>query len=182
MIGTRADLLKREEGVSAVEFALIAPVMLALLAAIVDFGTLVYTRAQLETAVSGATSYVLASSQDMEPGTALGVGETALRMIVSGAGDRTTGTATFNNGSSVTYADGSYQPAGGPLTQCHCPTTNAGTLSWGAAVTCGSVCADGGRAGQFVQLSAALPYSPLFLGYGLVEEGAMTVSTVVTLQ
>lgn len=54
-----------ERGVSAVEFALVAPVLLACLIGIYDVGTMVYKRADMQSALRSGTQYFMNGGDDL---------------------------------------------------------------------------------------------------------------------
>ena len=45
--------------------------------------------------------------------------------------------------------------------------------------TCGAACGGGGVAGKFVTITATHNYTPIFSSYGIVQNGAVTVTTTV---
>lgn len=58
--------LRDERGVSAVEFALTAPVLLISLLGVVDVGTAVYKRADMEAALRAGIQYFMNGGEDLD--------------------------------------------------------------------------------------------------------------------
>lgn len=58
-------LIRDERGVSAVEFALVAPVLLMCLIGIYDIGTMVYKRTDMHSALRAGTQYFMNGGDDL---------------------------------------------------------------------------------------------------------------------
>lgn len=176
MLGSRA-------GVSTVEFAMLAPVILMILAGVVDLGGALRVKFQLSSAATAGSYYALLNADKVSAtgGSDL-AGKIAAIAASSISGTSKIVTVVVNNGSSTTINGSTATPGGTAANadKCYCPTRSVTSVTWGSAVTCGSVCsAGGGFAGKFVSISVSRPYSPLFTGYGIVTEGNITVRSVV---
>lgn len=187
MKGFRCQLrrfLRRDNGVSAIEFALVAPILLMLLAAVVDFGALIYVRSQLETAMSTATGYALAHGQEVTAQTAPGLTLSVARILAGQAGDASSVNISINEGPRTSGAAGGLQQSGTAALAglCYCPSPANGAISWGNARSCGSACPAGGSAGKYMTLTAMAPYTPLFFSYGLSDGGQIVVTATAALQ
>lgn len=183
VFGTIQALFGSRDGVSTVEFAMLAPVILMILAGIVDLGGALRVKFQLSSAATSGSYYALLNADKVS---ATGGSDLAGK-IAAIAASSISGTAksisvVVNNGSSSTVSDSTTTPGGTAANadKCYCPTLSGTTVAWGSAVTCGSVCSTGGGfAGKFVSISVSRPYSPLFSGYGIVSAGNITVRSVV---
>jgi Flp pilus assembly protein TadG len=177
-----ARFRRDRSGASALEFALLAPVFLLILAGVVDIGALLHTKFRLNSAIAAGSNYALVNGQDISEDEGA---DLALNIAKVLAGEQ-----PFSSGSSMVVVNNAeqVQVTGGVATTaslpgngdaCYCPTKTNGTVAWGSAATCGSVCASGGVAGKFVLISISKPYSPMFGGYGFTEADQITVSAVV---
>lgn len=134
----RAHLRRRLRGYAVVEFALIFPVILALIGGVADFGLYILARSRLADAVAYGTQYAFLS------GTAAGANANINSAVTKVA------RATLSNASvSVT----------GPA--CYCTSgTNPPTL---AAQSCNTNCSStASLPGQYVIIQGSYVYSPIF--------------------
>ncbi|REF88043.1 TadE-like protein [Methylovirgula ligni] len=172
-------------GVSAVEFALLAPIFCLLLAAAADFGGVLYVKFGLESAVSAAANYALLNASNVNS-TNGGALATNLATIVESerAANWANGSIIVNNGPSATINSGAISSGGTAANAnvCYCPTGSGASVTWGGAVTCGSTCASGGLAGKFISIVATRVYSPMFSSYGIVKNGAISSTAVAETQ
>jgi Flp pilus assembly protein TadG len=178
-------LRKDRGGTAAVEFAIVAPIFMAVLAISLDLGMAVFERFQIESAVSGAASYAMinGSMVDSTNGSTL-----AGNMAQLLAGQSTIGTATalvtVNDGVTAAY-DGSAIKIGGLASQtnaCYCPTGNAGALTWGSQQSCGASCPNGELAGKYVEITLQQAYNPIFANYGITDNGLISANALVRIQ
>ncbi|MBX3529557.1 MAG: pilus assembly protein [Rhizobiaceae bacterium] len=169
-------------GASALEFALLAPVFLLILAGVVDIGSLLHTKYRLNSAIAAGSNYALVNGQDISEDEGADLALNIAR-VLAGEQASASGSSTVvvNNAEQVQMTGGvattSSLPGNGDA--CYCPTKTDGSVAWGSAATCGSVCAGGGVAGKFVLISISKPYAPMFGGYGFTESDQITVSAVV---
>jgi Flp pilus assembly protein TadG len=171
-------------GVSAVEFALISPILLLILAGTVDIGGSLKAKFELSTAVSAGSNYALLNGANVSSTGGSALANNIVAVTASGLGGNSGNVqVVINNGASTSLnASTSVTTQTGTAAnadQCYCPTNSSGSLTWGSPVTCGSICSGGGIAGKFVTISASKPYSPLFGGLGVVQGGNITVQSVV---
>jgi Flp pilus assembly protein TadG len=169
-LGIVSRLLRAGEnaGAAAVEFAFFVPLFLIIVAGTVDFGYLIYITSQLTFAVSAGSQYA-ENNAAMVSSNPSGL-STNIQTVVENANGAgwATGTVNVNNGNDSTH--------------CYCPTGSPGSWTWGSAVACGSSCAGGGVAGQFVAITASRSVSPLFPTYGLAYNGTISRSAMVETQ
>jgi Flp pilus assembly protein TadG len=171
-------------GVSAVEFALVTPILLLILAGTVDIGGSLKAKFELSTAVSAGSNYALLNGANVSSAGGGALANNIVAVTASGfSGDGGTVQVVINNGASVALnaSTATMTQAGTAANadKCYCPTSSGSTLTWGSSVTCGSICSGGGIGGKFVTISASRPYSPLFGGLGVVTSGTITVQSVV---
>ncbi|WP_417307461.1 TadE/TadG family type IV pilus assembly protein [Devosia sp.] len=172
-----ARLRGAESGASAVEFALLVPVMLLILVAILDFGSNILMRLSLTQSLSSATNYALVSSDDVS---ASG-GEALAGRIGSLVPVDKDVQISINNGPSYTRSSGVASTGGvtNNADKCWCPTGTAETLNWGSATSCGAACPDGSPAGKYVVITTSQVYTPIFLTYGVVSPGPVVLRAMV---
>lgn len=175
--------LRSQDGVSAIEFAILSPLLLLILAAVIDLGTLVYTRMQIESAVSAATAYAFANAENVSQANAGTLGNGMAKMLTARLGADITAVVEINNGSRHTYGSGQIVHSGSAsyADQCYCLTSSGSALTW-AANTCGITCSGGGTAGRFVTISVRKPYQPLFFDYGMTQDGKAVGGAVAKVQ
>ena len=183
----RRDRRLRDDcsGVSAVEFALVAPILLACTFGVLDFGIAAYAKYNIDNGVTAASNYALlsASSVSSSGGASLA---TKLASIVANARSSGWGNATVvvNNGPSVSIQSGVSSSSGtaSNADSCYCPTRSGTTITWGSAMSCGSSCAGGSFAGKFVVINGSTSYTSVFGRYGLVSNTSMTSMAVLQVQ
>lgn len=180
---TRQRLFWRDrQGNAAIEFAILSPIFLLIMAASCDMGALIYARFQLEAAVSNSASYTIAHSDQID-----GINDSALakNLALLIAGQYTSGDAsasiTINDGIQANFAgptikiDGTSSSTGA----CYCPTGAATSFIWGSQQTCSSPCPDRANAGKYVVITAKQAYSPMFSDLGIVKDGFIYANAVV---
>jgi Flp pilus assembly protein TadG len=171
-------------GASAVEFALISPVLILILAGLVDIGGSLKAKFDLSSAISAGSNYALLGADKVNSAGGSTLAGNILAVVANGLGSAGGSVQiVVNNGATINYSTSS-----GTATQsgtvanadlCYCPTGSAASVTWGSAVTCGSTCPAGGIGGKFVTISASRAYSPLFGGFGVVSSGNITVRSMV---
>jgi Flp pilus assembly pilin Flp len=181
----RLDWRRDASGASAVEFALIAPVLGVLLAGAIDFGGVVFVQLRVENAVSAGANYALVNAAKITSKTSESLAANISAIVAnSGVSGEGSSIVDVNNGSTNSVSGGK-TTAGGTAESadsCYCPTMSGATLSWGAAASCSSTCKGGGLAGKFVHITATQNYTPFFSNYGIIEDGSISVSVMVQAQ
>ncbi|OBQ58512.1 TadE/TadG family type IV pilus assembly protein [Mesorhizobium erdmanii] len=178
------DFLRHQKaGVSAVEFALVSPVLLLILAGTADIGGSLKAKFELSSAVSAGSNYALLNGDKVNSSGGSALASNIATVVTSGLGSNGGNIqVTINNGASLSYnattstATQSGTAANADL--CYCPGSS-GAVAWSTPVTCGSICSAGGIAGKFVTIIASKPYTPIFGGFGIVSNGNITVQAVV---
>lgn len=139
-------------GTAAVELALVAPLLLAILVPLADLGMAYSQQVQVQQAAQAGAAYAM-----LHPWSSTSA--TAIANTVTSAGNL--------SGLSATPA---------PSQSCGCPTGTAVT-----SATCGSVCSDGQNAGYYVTVYASATYTPVLpyslLGSSVTLSARSTVRT-----
>ncbi|HEY9250889.1 MAG TPA: TadE/TadG family type IV pilus assembly protein [Rariglobus sp.] len=177
--------LGKEKGTALVEFTLVLPILVLLLAMAIDFGAVLHTRFQLNAAVSAGANYALVHGGEATPSGASALARAIAALV---ADSQNTGWATalsvVNNGPRAerdehgTSEDGSADH----VNDCYCLTGSADAPAWGGAVSCGEECPSGGYGGRFILVEASRGYAPVFSNYGMVSDGRLSVQAVVQIQ
>jgi Flp pilus assembly protein TadG len=152
-------------GVAAVEFAIIAPVLLLLLGGIADFGLVMIGRSQLANGVAQGVQYALLIGPS--------VSSSAVNTVVQTGAARAGVTATV----SVHVT--------GPACYCVSGTPAAlGTTStaMSANYTCTNTCANSTTPGAFMIINASYTYVSLMPLYSLLFNPTVSQSMTVRLQ
>lgn len=172
-------------GASAVEFAIIAPVLALLFVGIFDIGQLLFVRFRLNAAAASGTGFAIAKAAQVNAtdGATLAAQIAALARSDSGTNVATV-RVDLNNGPIATASGtGTVETSGTAANadKCWCP--QASPFTWGAAVTCGTACPGAATiAGKFVRVTISRPYTALFSTYGLVSNSTITVTSTVETQ
>jgi Flp pilus assembly pilin Flp len=177
---SRRGFLRDKRGVSAVEFALVAPIFLLLLSGTVELGGMLYTRFQLNSAVSAAATYSVLNGSTLTAATAPTLATNAAAVVAGNTASSVAVTVNINNAFSRSISGGAPAQSGNAAVadQCFCPTRVDDAVSWGSALACESLCPNGSVAGKFVAITASRPYLPLFSGYQIVNNGQIRVTTL----
>jgi len=158
--------LMNRRGVAAIEFALIAPLLLFFLAGIVDFGLLTVGRSQLANGVAQAAQYALLQGPSV---TAANVQAMA-----------TSGSSRAGLAATVTAV------ISGPA--CYCVTGEPAALvapstALTATFTCTGTCPSPEAApGAFLTITASFVYQPLMPFYSRLASTTVPESVTVRLQ
>ena len=172
-------------GVSAVEFALVLPVLALILVGVLELGTILYQRFEIDGAMAAGANYALVNASDVSAENGASLANRIAAVINAGAGAMWADSeVNVNNGVRLLVESGTPAQSGTPANAdaCYCPTGTARNLTWGAAQACGNPCPGGGMAGKFVRISLSRNYTPLFASYGIVEDGTISVATLVQAQ
>ena len=176
-----ATIARSTSGSAAVEFAMVVPIFLMLLVGVIDLGGALFVRFRLDAAASSTASYALTKAAEVNAATGNNLAETLAKVARNDAGiNAASVVVTVNNGPVATASGSGAVASSGtpaPADQCYCP--QAAAFSWGAAATCKAACSGGGIAGKFVRVVISRTYDALFSNYGLIDDGTITVTTMV---
>ncbi len=152
----RNVLWRDRRGVSALEFALTVPVLIALTGFLADVGLLEQTRDSLTAAVNAGAQYAALA----------GTSVTAAAIQTAGQAATTLSPVTISVTGPAYYCTGT--GAGGAV-----------TLSTSAS---GATCGSGATAGMYVEITANYSYRPLMPVGGLLGNTVLDERAVVRLQ
>ncbi|MEA2741604.1 MAG: hypothetical protein QOH05_4911 [Acetobacteraceae bacterium] len=155
-----------KRGVAAVEFAIVAPLMLIFLGGITDFGLLTASRSQLANGIAQGVQYALLQG----PGATATIVSAMVR----------TGSTRAGLGPAVTVV------VSGPA--CYCVTTTPALLvmpatALSATLTCPGTCpAPAAPPGTFVIITASYVYQSLMPYYSQLANPTISQTVTVRLQ
>lgn len=181
-------LYKTRRAVAALEVALLAPALVAVLAFTVDFSLYLYAGLQLSNAVSSGAAYAITNGQLVLPNSAGCASATPACLTVSNLRSYMTTLIQNAVSPSVTSPTIFYNTSSSSTTDsdaifnsCFCPDSTQAAASQ-TAVTCGATCTDGTQPGSFVVIQASSTYFPLFLNYSWLPATTLTTSAWVRVQ
>ncbi|WP_093120441.1 TadE/TadG family type IV pilus assembly protein [Salinihabitans flavidus] len=175
-------LQRNESGSVAVEFALVAPILMFVLAGVIDIGSATYAKLSLDARLTAVAEYALNQPAPGDQEAAAAMAEKLVTLMQGGATD--TAEVVVNNGASATW-DGSTSSVtllSGDAALCYCPVRSESGIEWGGAESCGTPCASGDSSGQFVQISATTRHVTIFPGYAFIEGDSVKTQTMLRLQ
>jgi Flp pilus assembly protein TadG len=173
---------RRRNGTATVELALMSPLLLTLMAGIVDFARAYDQEIELSSAVAAAAQYALLNVSSINSGSAAGLATTLSGIVANSNGTGwANASVTVNNGATNALNSGTSSSSGtaSNANSCWCPTGGSGTWTWGTAATCGSTCSGGTLAGKFVTISGTRAFTPIFPAYALIGSIALHQNTIV---
>ncbi|HEV2300971.1 MAG TPA: TadE/TadG family type IV pilus assembly protein [Stellaceae bacterium] len=145
--GLLTALRRGEDGVSAIEFAIIAPAVALLLLGVIDLADGLWEQMQVSSAAQAGAFYASVSGVNGTP--------SGIQSAVTNATGLSV-TATLSSSASPSCQ--STTPSSIPAAEwCGCPDTTSGVTS----ATCGSTCSDSSTAGHYVTVCAQAPFSAI---------------------
>lgn len=173
-------LLRDERGSAGVEFALIAPLFVLIIAGTFEIGLMIRDRFGVVSAVSAAATHGLAIGAAVDQATAPAVASTLAGLLAQSG---RSGSVNVNNAATARFAEGvtTVAQTGGQAAGCYCLSRSGDAVSWGGAVGCGTPCGGGGTAGRFVVIVAQSPWSPMLFRGGLFSDQTVQSMAVVQL-
>lgn len=149
------DAGQDDRGTAAVEFAIVLPVLLALLGGLADFGLAFWYEAMLAGSVAQGGQYAF-------------LARTGFSTATIGTTQAVVGRKLSLPSANVAVSD----PA------CGCVSGKPATLS---AATCGATCPNNTTAGAYVTIIARYTYTPILPFYSKLAGSTGPASTTVTL-
>lgn len=178
---------KDTSGVSATEFALVAPIFLILLSGIVDIGFTLYSKFRMEGQVSFIANYAMTSEIPASNSEAEDFLETLTDMARLSESNNSIQRlhrihVNLNNAYVGTWENGifSAQSLSGDVSDCYCPVRAGNTIIWGISADCGLICTDNSAAGKYLWFEAenSSPIS-LFSQFGFSADQIKSTAFVI---
>jgi Flp pilus assembly protein TadG len=151
-LGFNFRRLKSRRATAALEFGIVAPMIVTFLAAASDYGLAMWSKSCLTNAVAQGGYYAFRTGTTV---TAANV-----QTLVQNVSSLTGVTATATN-----------------PTYCYCPSGTPAVL--GSAVSCASTCADGSNPGNYIMITGSYTLTGSFPLTGIVVNGHQISDTVV---
>ncbi len=153
--------LHRRRGVAAVEFAIVAPALLAVLGAATDFGRALAISTQLQQAALAGATYAFAAQQ--EAGVSGTISASAVQQVVQA-------NLSLSPAATVTVS--------GPSAQCTSTSGSTTTLTSGTA---GVDCANGSLPNTYVVITVHYAFTPMMPAYSMLASTTLSVTSNVVL-
>jgi Flp pilus assembly protein TadG len=176
---------RRNDGVAAVEFGLLAPMFVLIFSGSVSVGDAVLIQTRLDGAVAAGMNYALVNaSQVASTNGATLASNIATLVSTSNSGTAANTTVVVNNGPTVTITSGTAVSSGtaSNANECYCPTGSPSSWTWGSAVTCGSSCTGSGTAGKFVTITASYNYTQFFSAFNFGQGSTISIGSAAQTQ
>jgi Flp pilus assembly pilin Flp len=161
----RRRFLRDESGVSGVEFALVAPVLIVMMVGMIDIGGMVSTKLDLNASISTAAAYAQMNAANVSSTNGASMASTLSLIVAHARGPSWADSdVVVNNGPGSSVAAGNRSPrgSGSPADFCYCPLKTGSAVTWGVNRSCSAACPSGGIAGKFVSLTATRQFTPIF--------------------
>ena len=174
-------LFANRRGAVAVEFAIVAQVFALIFVGTAEFGLIYLKRLQLNNTLATATNYAMVNPAAVSASGGAALAATLAAMLANdGIATPAQVRIVVNSGPQRSIVNGVATTAGtaADADRCYCPTGTTSVV-WGAAVTCSSACANGLRAGKFVELRVSRPHVALFGGFHEVVDGKVSAVSLV---
>lgn len=184
-IQLRRFLLEREEGTAIIEFTLVLPILVLLLAMAIDFGAVLHTRFRLNAAMSAGANYAIVHGKRANQLEAVDLARDIATLVGNNQGpDWANVSSLVNNGPLVVRDTHGTTESGSAahIQDCYCLAAYAAAPVWGGAGSCGEECPSGGYAGRFVLIEASRAHNPVFSNYGMVSDGRLSAHALVQIQ
>ena len=183
--GSVSTFWRDRRGVSAIEFGIMAPLYLFIMAGIVDLGGAVFTKMRIDSAITAASAYTLTKGEAITESSATALATDLTNLIAGDLGvDGTTIDVTVNHGPNIEMVGAHAKKSGtdANASLCFCPQRTGNVINWGSAKECGTSCPGGGVAGKFVSISVDKSYTPLFPMYRFMPEDPFSGLAVIQAQ
>lgn len=175
-------LRRAEDGVSAIEFALIATALFWLLLGVIDFGIMYWDQIQVTTAAQAGADYAAVNAGNIANALSPTLNPASTSSYASVPSPYATNIQHAVTGATTlsTISATSPTPAGcssNPCAMCACPTASGGV----GAAACSATCSSGGSAGTYIVVNASGTYNPIFPWFSSCpSSGQCTVTLTAT--
>ncbi len=159
------DLLRRRNGVAALEFAIVAPALLTILGALADFGLAFGQSTQIEQAAEAGATYAFAAQQ--EAGVNGTISAAAVKAVVQAS-------LALSPTPTVTVTG----PEAGCTQTNNSASPPATTLTSG---TYGQSCPNGNPVGTYLVINLQYTYQPLMPSYSMLARTNLSATSTVRL-
>lgn len=169
MRNLRPRFLRNRDGIAAVEFALVAPIFLAFLGLLIDFGAAFNTRMKLSTAVAAAGQYAFAQGQGVSANTAATL-ITSVSTIAQNASNLSPApavTVRINNAADGSNADSFYCLSG------------YNPVAWSSTGNTAASCGSSVTSGKFVTITMSASRTYWFLPSSIAKKLAVLTDTAI---
>jgi len=172
-------------GAAALEFGLLVPIFMLILAGGIDIGNAVLGSMLTNAAVSAGSNFALVNAANVTSTGGVTLANNIATIVANSNGSGwANSSVTVNNGPTASMTGGVLSSGGTAASAdvCYCPTGSASSPTWGTAVACGNSCVGGGLAGKFVVVNATYSYTPLITGYSFAPSGTITAAMIAQTQ
>ena len=151
-----------QTGTAAVEFAILAPMFLIILAGIVNIGLALNWKIAAEARVSALSNFAIVSNLDFtDEQSALDFLDQAKSLFSQSpiqpySSEHENLTINVNNSIELKIAGGqaSTNNSGSTLDECYCPTYSSSIVIWGNQFDCTEACPNGHTAAHYIEITA----------------------------
>ena len=170
-----------ESGVSAIEFALIAPILVLILVAGLDLGLALRQRFELNSALNAATSYALVNRARVSSTEGGALVQELATLVTMELELSATVAINLNNGPQASVVGNTLTTSGSSSRAdlCWCPRRSGSAIDWGSSQSCGDSCDELGQAGKFVSIAVSQPYESMLFDFGIAVDGTIEADSVV---
>lgn len=180
--GLLARASRDEDGAVLIEFAIAFPLLMLVMAAFIEFGSMVHLKMRLDETVSATSSYAIMNHERLAEIGPDQFGMELVTLLAAGASRQPSSyRVSVNDSVEIRMEEGAIEEVAAPgdMDDCYCPQRNASGFSFGSVMACEATCQDGTQAGRFIAIEASKDYAPLFSAYGLAEGRTIRTMAIV---
>lgn len=153
-----------DDGIAAVEFAFIVPILLVMFSGIVDISQMLYAYYQLDQAIGAGAQYAVLNAANVTSASGAALA-TSIATVVEDANGTAwaNDTVVVNDGPTVTVTSGTAASSGTAANadDYYCVTGSSPSWTWGSSYTTQANCSVSGTAGKYVTITASYSYVPI---------------------
>jgi Flp pilus assembly protein TadG len=148
-------MVRAEQGVALIEFAVVAPVLVTMVLGVLDFGLGFWFQQQVNAAADAGAAYAVSQ----------GFNSTSIENAIESGGPT------------------AIQASPAPTEVCGCPNATSGIVTSSPATPpCSGTCSDGSTPGIYVTVNAQLSYTTIFPWPGIARPMTISSSQTVRIQ